>query len=642
MTTYGYLERPYLSDPYLTGFQTTAGGMQVLAVIQAQQATGTQVKAVVQSARFTGVQVKAVAQGKTAVGTQVKAAVLTSKPQGIQVKAVVAAAKVAGSQVKAVAQGSKATGVQVKGQILTAASVGVQVKASAQKISTLGTQVKGVVANLKATGAQIKSSVLTSVSAGVQVRAVTAGARALGLQVRSVVQTLSTAAVQVKASVQTAASQALQVKGVVQTLRSFGAQVRGVTTNSKVTAEQVRTSNFSFWDSRGYLVDPYLTGPYLAEWYAGQGGLQVRLVINAQKQVAMQVLVGVRQQRSLGMQVRAVVQKFVPTGIQTLTKINAAKATGTQVKGVIRTVNAYAFQVFTYLKGSAPVGVQVARVRGVSLGVQATLVIYNTTNLRILSSFPSRGNGSSWTASSTQPGDFSANNLNTDIVEQQWRSALGQIVSQTLDCDTAVSQVFIDTFAMLNHNLTTSAVVTLQGSAFADQHVVGVSINIPVTKTNIIYVAPYLPMTGYRYWRLIINDPTNTVANQLAIGTIVFGASKIFQGDNITDNVKMTKVHFADKVATEGYTDVMNDRALKRAVEMNFVNLRYANGNYQALEEVMDLARTSLKCLWIPDPKVPTRFGVFAKMAEMPEEDHNNLGVEADYVSLTIKVDESL
>lgn len=267
--------------------------------------------------------------------------------------------------------------------------------------------------------------------------------------------------------------------------------------------------------------------------------------------------------------------------------------------------------------------------------------IYNTKLLRILCEFPSRGtSGTNWSviAGGTAAGDFSVNNLNTDIVEQVYRSTAKNI---TIQCDTQVPQgIFNDTLAILGHNFTTSASVVMQGSNDITFGSVGLSETLDVELNNIYWISEYLPAASYRYWRFIISDVTN--ANNLQIGTIVFGPSIIFNGECFVDNVVRRKTHFADRVRTEGFTSVSNDRALKRAVSLSFKNLDFNRDNYEHLVEVIDAARTSLKCLWIPTPEYASRFAVFGKLSEMPVENHRVLGENADYIDLDITVDEAL
>jgi hypothetical protein len=300
------------------------------------------------------------------------------------------------------------------------------------------------------------------------------------------------------------------------------------------------------------------------------------------------------------------------------------------------------------------IGSQVERVNAVSLGSQIRFVLYNNRRIRILCDFPSRGaagagnnawgnplgTGQNWVASSTQAGDFIVKNLNTDIVEQAWRS--NGALTATLSCDTEINQgIAPDTVAILNHNWTSSAVVIFEGSNDSAFSSIGASIPISATNINSYYVAPTLPTAQFRYWRINISDTTN-LDGFLQVGTVVFGSSIIFQGEDIIDTVRRRTRHFSDKVPTEGYTNVSNDRAIKRAITVTFNSLDYEKGNFANLISIFETSRTSLKCLWMPDPQDPTRFTVFGKLTEIPEEEHRNLGEAADIVNLVVEIDESL
>jgi len=184
-------------------------------------------------------------------------------------------------------------------------------------------------------------------------------------------------------------------------------------------------------------------------------------------------------------------------------------------------------------------------------------------------------------------------------------------------------------------------VVLFEGSNDSTFASVGLTIPIYPDAINAYYIAPTLPTNQYRYWRLNISDPTNSYG-YLQVGTIIFGSAIIFQGEDIVDSIRRRSRHFSDKVETEGFSNVSNDRALKRAITLGFNSLDYNKGNFANLSSVFETARTSLKCLWIPDPQDPKRFAVFGKLVEIPEEEHRNYGDAANLVSLTVEVDESL
>jgi hypothetical protein len=278
-----------------------------------------------------------------------------------------------------------------------------------------------------------------------------------------------------------------------------------------------------------------------------------------------------------------------------------------------------------------------------AMGSQFRAALYNLDNLRILCDFPSRGVApGNWTASTTASGDFSASNLNTDIVEQVWRGGFGVKAGITLTCDTGVPQgVFLDTLAILNHNLTTSSNVQLVGANAPDFSGTVSTTRIRMEQENSYWVAPELPLNGYRYWRLEVSDVTNPV-DYLQVGTVVFGEAVIMHGENYSNPIKFKKTHYSDKVDTEGFTAAQNDRGIKRNLSLDFRSVNSNGGNYANLREVLNNSRTNLKCLWIPTPKYPGRYAVFAKLRQLPDETHVDNGENAAYVDLSLEMDESL
>jgi hypothetical protein len=307
-------------------------------------------------------------------------------------------------------------------------------------------------------------------------------------------------------------------------------------------------------------------------------------------------------------------------------------------------------------------GFQIEVVKTVPYGFQANIVLYNTNNLRILHEFPSRGSssvggtnswgnpqgtGQNWKASTTAPSatnDFDVSNVNTDIVEEIWRGADGVLTSVFVDCDTErVQGIFLDTFAILNTNLTTSAVITLimtNDSTFAT--VGQVETLTAGTDKNIVWISPDLPITSYRYFRISIDDPTQAgLDNFISIGTIVFGAGTMFQGECFVDQVEIEPTNFTDEIRTEGQTTVQNDRGVKNKLRLQFKNIDYARPNYANIKDIFNTARTVLKCLWIPTPQYPKRYLTFGKLSKLPRERHNDKGEDLSYVDFNIEVDEA-
>jgi hypothetical protein len=375
---------------------------------------------------------------------------------------------------------------------------------------------------------------------------------------------------------------------------------RAIQATSKSINEQVKFGNVvhNQCDDAGYLAIDYLTVPYLTTFICAHLRSQVVRQTTHENEVRTQVRRIINTEKHLRTQAQRKIQDIV-------------KSTQTQVDRI----------------GRSAVKTQVRK------------ALYNTTNLRILWEFPSRGDGTNWTSNSTAAGDYDPNNLNTDIVEQIWKSN-SAVAGVYLTCD-AGSPVFVDTLAILNHNFTTSATVLFQGSNDPGFSTTGIQIDLNPTAENIYYIAPTLPTSSFRYWRISVDDNTNT-AGFLTMGTVVFGSATIFQGECFVDRVMRSSTHYSDKIATEGFTNVANDRALKNATSLEFRSLRFNRGNYNNIREIFEEMRTSLKALWIPTPQYPSRFAVFGKLRDIPQETHNVKGEDLDFVDFQIEVDESL
>jgi hypothetical protein len=482
-------------------------------------------------------------------------------------------------------------------------------------------QVSRTITSQKANGLQVQRIIDDDQSQGIQVNRQTALIPAKGLQVDRQIGDVMDIGIQVQCVITSDQDKGIQVNRIIGATKENGLQIeRSIILFPAAFGFEIRRDK-SFphllCPELGYLSEPYLGGPYLAEGYCVPGPLQVSRTITSQK----------------------------ANGLQIDRTIKDDNGVGTQIQRIIKTTTAYGFQI--------------DRIRASAFGIQIRRVLYNVTNLRVMVEFPSRGakvtgggnnlmgnpkgTGQNWSSSSTAPGDFSPFNLNTDIVEQRWQS--NGALSATLICDTEVAQgTAVDTLAILEHNLTSSAIVTVEASNDPGFSPVGETIVPTWTKQNIWYIAPTYPTTQYRYWRITISDATNPDTDGLKIGTIVFGITTILQGECFIDEVRRRQRHFVDKVPTEGFTNVSNDRALKSSVGMEFRNIQYNRGNYINLKDIFEFARTSFKCLWIPDPRDPPRFGLFAKIVQIPDETHRNLGAgtAADRVDFSLEIDESL
>lgn len=433
-----------------------------------------------------------------------------------------------------------------------------------------------------------------------------------GIQVDFEIESKTAAGLQAYFVVNTSQPTAMQVLGNIIDFKkptAMQAQFQIVDT-TKTHGMEVRSDRFpnKQCPGEGYLESAYLESPYLTPIWCAKPGMQTRFqVANALKEI----------------------------GVQSEFRIvDATEKLGVQTR----------FEIVDFFKN---IGLQFEAQTVENVGLQFLSTIYNTTNLRILCDFPSRGvSPSNWTANSVATGDFSAENLDTDIVEQVWRSADSVVTGIQLTTDTGLPQgVFLDTLAILNHNMTRSANIQLIGSNDPTFSTVGTIIPLQSREENIYYIAPALPTSGFRYWRISIDDSTNP-NGFVEIGVIVFGASQIFQGECFVDEIDFELRDYADTVNTEGFTNVANSRTQKRRVRLDFRSLDSNRNNFKTLRSIFTTSRTVLKCLWIPTPdpndqEVTAKFAVFGKLSQIPVERHNNKGPRSDYASLSVDVDEA-
>lgn len=415
----------------------------------------------------------------------------------------------------------------------------------------------------------------------------------------------------------------------------------------------------------GYAEESYGETPYASGSILAALGCQANVVNDASSQVGAQAEIDVGTATEIGAQAQIVVDFIREVAAQANIGNSEAAEVAAQVlielategyvaaEALITTLSHYpkgTYLVEPYLEEPylvaqfcAALASQATVGSGTPIASQARIVLYNTNKLRVLCDFLSRGTtGTNWTSTNTEAGDFDVNNLNTDIVEQYWRSE-DSVLAVSLTCDTEITQgAFVDTIGILNHNLTSSATITLLGADNPTFSPVGTSIALEHNDDEIIYVAPEAPTERFRYWRFVISDVTNP-DNFLRIGTIVFGESKIFVKDCFTDDVQFGYRHFKDGVFTEGFTNVTNDRGIKRYLSLDFQSIDHDGPDFQKYREIIFKVKTQLKALWIPDPQNIYRLSLFAKIAQLPSENHRDLGGSgSDLVSFGLDLDESL
>lgn len=459
-----------------------------------------------------------------------------------------------------------------------------------------------------------------------------------------------------------------QANAVIESQDEIGAQAaaqiidfedaEGVQATAQIAATtdemgfQVRQDSSMVHLTHGkYLTESYLTTSYLADLFCLIMGFQAEAIIDEETALGFEVNGGTEDfPVALGFQASTQILDFLDEkGFQAEAVIeDFLNELGFQSQGIIEESLELGFQAELQIDDDVFLGFQAESVSIELVGMQVRSAIYNSENFRILCEFPSRGvTVNNWTANFQATGDFDVNNVNTDIEEQVWRSASGVKTGIQLGCDTGVVQgVAVDTVFISGTNLTTSATVTLNGSNSPIYATIDRTITlVPLDNGRMYHISADLPLTSQRYWRLDIDDPTNTEDPE--IGIILFGAAQIFSGECIVDQIGFQQRDFTKAVRTEGHTNVTVSRSQKRIVTLEFRDLDADLGNYSLMRDIFEEFRTTLKCLYIPTPdptrqNITDRYAVFAKMTEVPVEQHNNKGPTNTHVSFSLNLDESL
>ena len=278
---------------------------------------------------------------------------------------------------------------------------------------------------------------------------------------------------------------------------------------------------------------------------------------------------------------------------------------------------------------------------------QVNIAAYNINRLRILWEIQTDGVvANNYTASSEASADKAVINVKSDIIERYWQST--GCIYETLTFDAGPGRtIAMDTFALVGTNLTGSAIVALLGFGNGASSAPGSWSSVPIyanvtmpsdpNEANVIWISPTLPLVGYRWWQIVIQDPTNP-DGFIRIGRVVGGAALIFNGENCIDNIQYNDRNYKDEQQLNGFTAVANNRALKKEMALSFRDLDSISlTNFRKFKSFTKYARDTLKSLVIVDPSnenTKYKFAVFAKLKQTPDESHTFVTETNSYVSL--------
>jgi hypothetical protein len=205
---------------------------------------------------------------------------------------------------------------------------------------------------------------------------------------------------------------------------------------------------------------------------------------------------------------------------------------------------------------------------------------------------------------STAAGDHDKVNLTTSPLRQTWRST--DTTNQEIVIQANDTTVTPDIFAILNHNLTEDAVVTLQCAYTND-------FSAPALTVPFIWNEKHMAIVqdlgqAYSYYKIKIIDPGNP-CGFVEIGRIVAGQTFAFtNNEDIDDGISISTDDLASTMQTEGFFRASNERVKLETLQVKFPKLSSRNGedtNYKGLIKMMRFVGTTQPFLTVVDPNEP-------------------------------------
>jgi len=266
--------------------------------------------------------------------------------------------------------------------------------------------------------------------------------------------------------------------------------------------------------------------------------------------------------------------------------------------------------------------------------------------------------------------DFGVLNVKKDTVESLYRVPqkyfyiifdAGAVTQSSVRRTKAIS---IDTFAMLNTNLTLNASIRLYGYGDAQSSLPSIQ-NLERNGTllfynlkrnlcggdeyqrDLIYIEEdeTKAIQRYRYFLLKVSDSQNP-SDFLEVGRVLGGQASILTNNfsdgstTFNDNITFEETSYTDSLDLNGFSSISNERALKRKLGIEFKNINIDSQNYKILRNYWRYCRDTKKALVIPFADNPVGFHLFAKLETLPKQTINYVEKNHVYSDFSLDWDE--
>lgn len=239
---------------------------------------------------------------------------------------------------------------------------------------------------------------------------------------------------------------------------------------------------------------------------------------------------------------------------------------------------------------------------------------------------------------STAVGDHDKKNLTSQPLRETWRST--DTTTQEIVLQANDTTVIPDVFAIMGHNFSSNAIVTLMGNNSNSWGSPAFQVTLAYNKKIMAYVGSL--GAAFQYYKVKIQDAGNP-CGYIEIGRILAGKSFTFtSNEDIDDNFSISTQDLAYQMKSEGFFRASNERVKIASTTLNFpqLNSSPANGptdNYEGLLSLADFVGTTLPFLTIVDPSDPYFKIFWGQFNKLPSESYS----VSRYVTLKCDIDET-
>jgi hypothetical protein len=236
---------------------------------------------------------------------------------------------------------------------------------------------------------------------------------------------------------------------------------------------------------------------------------------------------------------------------------------------------------------------------------------------------------------STAVGDFSVANITTDSIRHKWRSATALVKQEIIIKAEKTSN--INCFAILGHNFTDAAYVTVQANVSNNFAAPPVTKVVAWSKDNMLVTTPFGGQ--YQYYKISILDIANP-CGYVEIGRVVGGTLlELINNEDITDAYQIGYKDMSEVMKTSGYFRSSNSNIIQRSLSCNFSKLYTTVGNdtnFNNLRKMFQDVKIVKPFLVILDYTNPYRFNAWMVLTDIPDESYT----VNDFVNFPVKFEE--